>query len=249
MSNYFTDVYLKRMNVDGNSIQERVKTRKEKEFDKLFLQRTKYQAHIIHCNEEQENILCSVIPAKWGQDKITSNVLVSTKAKKFKTGDILNIFQKNKETEYNKYWLIYFVSNDISHGYQSYEVIELETYINHTDEYGNTLHIVPVKFVNETSVFVQDKFSSYGSVSYREPLAHRKFITRDYDFLKKATYFNYKDRGWEIVGKDNLSINGVAYVSIAEFLTKEPEPNTSKDILVGEDTNFFLNFEKGSGNE
>jgi len=54
-------------------------------------------------------------------------------------------------------------------------------------------------------------------------------------------YFDYKDRGWEIVGKDNISIDGVALVSIAEYLTSAPEPKTSQDILVGEDTNFFLN--------
>ena len=36
MMSYFTEVYLKRMNIDGHNQQERTKTRKEKEFDKLF---------------------------------------------------------------------------------------------------------------------------------------------------------------------------------------------------------------------
>lgn len=238
---YFEEVYLKRMNKDGTTMQERVKTRKEIEFDKIFLERTKYQASIYQCNNEPVNVLCSVQPNKWRQDKIVSNILVSTQSPKFKTGDILRTYQKVKEVEYDKFWLIYYVSNDITHGYQGYEAIELDSTINHTNEYGDTLHVVPVKFVNETSVFVQDKFSSYGAVSYREPLAHRKFITSDFDFLEKTMYFNYKDRGWEIVGKDNISIDGVAYVSIAEHLVCEPEPRTSEDILVGEDTNFFLN--------
>jgi len=39
---YFEEVYLKRMNADGQTQQERVKTRKEKEFDKLFLKKTQY---------------------------------------------------------------------------------------------------------------------------------------------------------------------------------------------------------------
>jgi len=68
----------------------------------------------------------------------------------------------------------------------------------------------------------------------------RKFVTKNFDFLKKELYFEYEDRGWEIAGIDNLSINGVAYVSITEKLKREPEPITSKDILVGEDDNFFL---------
>lgn len=243
MSNYFEDVYLKRMNLDGNNIQERVRTRKEKEFNQIFLQKTKYRATIYGYNEDEETeIPCSIQPAKWKQDQITSNILVPVNAPiKFNTGDVLKTFQKNKEVEYDKNWLIYLVNDDITHGYQRYEVVELDSTFNHVDEYGNTLHSIPVKFVNENYVFVQDKFMSYGSVSYREPLAHRKFISRDYDFLSKTTYFEYKGRGWEIVGKDNLSIHGVAYVSIEEFLKKEPEPQTSKDILVGDDTNFFLN--------
>lgn len=238
---YFEDVYLKRMNKDGNTIQERVRTRKENEFDRLFLKKTKYQAVIYQRNDEPMELVCSVQPSKWNQDKILSNVLVSTHYNKFETGDILRIYQKVKEVEYDRFWLILYVDKDITHGYQSYEVIELDEMVNHTTEYGDTLHTIPVKFVSETSVFVQDKFSSYGSVSYREPLAHRKMITRDADFLEKGLYFDYKNRGWKIAGIDNISIDGVAYVSIEERLKKEPEPKTSEDLLVGENDNFFLN--------
>ena len=61
MSNYFEDVYLKRMNLGGRTIQERVKTRKEKEFNEIFLKKTKYQAVIYECNDENVNgIVCSI---------------------------------------------------------------------------------------------------------------------------------------------------------------------------------------------
>jgi hypothetical protein len=35
--NYFEGCYLKRMNMNGKNRQERIKTRKEHEFDRLFL--------------------------------------------------------------------------------------------------------------------------------------------------------------------------------------------------------------------
>ena len=238
---YFEEVYLKRMNKDGSNIQERVKTRKEKEFDTLFLQKTKYQAAIYQVNDNPVEILSSLQPEKWNQDKIVSNLLVSTSSQKFKTGDIIKTFQKNKDMELDKTWIVLFVSNDITHGYQKYEIIELDEVINFTDEYGETDQVIPVKFVSETSVYIKDKFNSYGSVTYREPLAQRKFITQNTDFLVKGKYFDHKNRGWEIDGIDNISIEGVAYVSVKERLKREPEPNTSKDILVGEDDNFWLN--------
>ena len=61
---YFDEVYLKRMNKDGETRQERVKTRKEKEFNMLFLKKTEYQANIYQINEEESNIICSLQPNK-----------------------------------------------------------------------------------------------------------------------------------------------------------------------------------------
>lgn len=78
-------------------------------------------------------------------------------------------------------------------------------------------------------------------LGYREPFTTRIIITKDSPELKKGGYFNFKDRGWEIVGKDNISINNVAYLYISERLVREEEPISSEDILVGEDENFFLN--------
>lgn len=239
--NYFTDCYLKRMNKDGNTIQERVRTSKEREFDKIKMLKSKYLACIYQLNGEPIEVLCNIQPAKWKQEQILSNILCSTSDQKFKTGDILRTFQKVKDAELDEFYIIMMVSEDLSHGYQKYEAVKLDSFINNTDAYGDTIRTIPAKFVSETSVYVQDKFTSYGAVSYREPLAHRKFITKDEDFLQKNLYFDYKDRGWEIVGKDNLSIDGVALVSIAEYLVSPPEPKTSKDLPVGEDDNFFLN--------
>lgn len=241
INGYFEKCFLERMNKDGRTIQERVKTRKEKEFDRLELPKSKYLSCAFQLNGEPIEIPCSIQPAKWKQEKILSNILCSTSAQKFKTGDIIRTYQKVKDKELDQLYIIMMVSEDLSHGHQKYEAILLDSFINNTDDYGDTIRIIPAKFVSETSVYVQDKFTSYGAISYREPLAHRKFITKDEDFLQKNLYFDYKDRGWEIVGKDNISIDGVALVSIAEYLTSAPEPKTSQDILVGEDTNFFLN--------
>lgn len=239
---YYEDVYLKRMNVDGNNIVDRVKTRKEIEFDKLFLQKTKYQAMIYQVNDESMDIKLSLQPHKWNEDEIISNFLLSTKSRKLKTGDLVFTWQKVKNQEQQKIWIIVYVDDDMTHGYQKYQAICLDSTINYTSEYGDTLEAIPVKFVNASSSFVSDSFQSSSTQPlYREPADNRRFICKDYDFLKKALYFNFKSRGWEISGIDRLSIDGVAYVSISEALTREPEPKNSEEILVGRDNNFFLN--------
>ena len=238
--NYFEDVYLKRMNIDGQTQQDRVKTRKEKEFDKLFLKKTEYQARLYGVNGEQRDDICSLQPNKWNESNLIGNLLMSTSAAPLKTGDILNIKQKIKEVEYDKIWLVFFVEENITKGYQLFKCICLDNEINITNEYGDTIQSIPVKFISATSSFVIDHFT-LTKAGYREPNYRRGFVTADNLILKKGTYFNYKNMGWEISGKDNISIENVSYVFIDEKLKVEEEPRTSEDLLVGEDVNFFLN--------
>lgn len=239
---YFENVYLKRMNKEGVTQQERVKTRKEKEFDMLFLKKTEYQANIYQINEEESDVICSLQPNKWNETNLISNLLISTAATPLKTGDILRIFQKIKEVEYDKIWLVIFCEENIAKGYQSYKLICLDSEINITNEYGDTMYSVPVKFVNASAALVKDYFSFTQVINgYREPQREIRCITRDFDFLKKDTYFKYKEKGFEISGIDDISIDNVAYISLSEKLVSEPEPRSSADIPVDSDTNFFLN--------
>lgn len=238
---YFNEVYLKRLNRDGLNQQERVKTRKEKEFDRLFLKKTEYQVRLYGVNGEQRNDICSLQPNKWNESNLIGNLLMSTHAAPLKTGDILNIYQKIKEVEYDKVWIVLFVEENITKGYQLFKCLCLDEEINITNEYGDTIQSLPVKFINASSQFIIDTFSFTNGAGYREPNMQRGFVTADNEILKKGQYFNYKDKGWEITGKDNISIKNVAYTFIGEKLVREEEPRTSEDILVGEDTNFFLN--------
>lgn len=239
---YFENVYLKRINKDGITQQERTKTRKENEFNQIFLKKTAYQAKIYQIDNKESNIICSLQPNKWNESQIISNLLISTKEKPLKTGMILKVFQKVKEIEYDKIWLILFCEENITKGYYKYKVICLDNIINITNEYSDTLYSIPVKFVNATSSIVKDYFSfTTITKGYREPEREIKMITANFDFLKKETYFEYKEKGFKISGKDDISIENVAYISLSESLRSDIEPRSSEQILVSEDTNFFLN--------
>lgn len=237
---YFDEVYLKRMNKAGTNRQDRIKTRKENEFDRIYLQRTEYKSIILEVNDSSVAIECSLQPNKWNENSIISNLLVSTSLKPFRTGDILKIKNKIKDKERIDLWLILFVEKNLAEGYQLFKCICLDEKINITNEYGDTIESIPVKVVNASSQFVKDTFSLIG-LGYRETNSNRSFITAENEVLKKGTYFRYKDRAYEIYGQDNLSIKRVTYVSVNEKLYKDEEPRSSEDIMVGEDENFFLN--------
>lgn len=111
---YFEDVYLKRINREGATQQERVKTRKEKEFDMLFLKKTEYQANIYQINEEESDIICSLQPNKWNESQLISNLLISTMICATKNWRYIKVFQKIKEVEYDKIWLVIFCEENIA---------------------------------------------------------------------------------------------------------------------------------------
>lgn len=237
---YYTDVYLKRLNRDGNTQQERIKTRKEREFELLYLKKTEYLANVLEINQEPIVFECSLQPNSWNESKEISNLLCSTK-NKLKVGQIIRVDQRIKEEEKDNLYLVFYEVPDITKGYRKYKLILLDNFVNLTDEYGTTQNSFPVKFVSATSNLVVDSFIySHSWRGYREPQQTRSFITSDFDFLKKGTHFQYKDKRWEIAGIDNLSIDNIAYVTISERLQKDEEPISSKEIEVSSDNNFFL---------
>ena len=237
---YLDEVYLKRMNLSGKTRQERINTRKINEFNNLFLKNSAYKADIYKINNENTNIICSLQPNKWNESKLISNLLLPVSAAALHTGDILNIKQTIDKRKVDKIWLVLFVENNITKGYQLFTVICLDTEINLTNEYGDTIITVPSKVINASTSYIIDEFFIKRS-QYREPNTHRGFITATNDLIQKGQYFEYKDKGWEIAGIDDMSIEGVSYISIEEKLIQEEEPRSSEDIMVGEDKNFFLN--------
>ena len=239
---YFDEVYIKRTNQHGTNRQDRVKSSKEMRFDRIFMKRTEYLATLYKVNGIDTNVKISLQPNKWNESSLISNVLMSTSAAPLKTGDILNIKMKIKDVVQDKIWLVIFVEENLTKGYQLFKVICLDTEINITDEYGNSVHSAPAKFVNSLQSIMQDTIiKNVNELGYREPFTTNIVICQDNEEFEKGKYFEYNNRGWEIVGRNNINIPGVIYLYISERLQRENEPISSEDILVGENDNFFLN--------
>lgn len=242
MSNYFNDVYLKRLNHGGTTRQDRIKTRKEVEFDRLFMKRTEYLVTLYQVNDERVDVQASLQPNKWNESNLIGNLLMSTSAAPLKTGDILYIKQKIKDKEWDKIWIIIYKEDNLTKGHQSYKVICLDSEINLIDEYGTTRYSAPAKYTNNAQSFMQDtNIRNAHELGYEEPFTTNIILTQDNPELMKGSYFNFMGRGWQIVGKNNIAIPNVAYLYVSERLVRDNEPLSSEDILVGENDNFFLN--------
>ena len=242
MNNYFNDVYLKRLNRGGTTRQDRIKTRKEVEFDRLFMKRTEYLVTLYQVNDEQVDVQASLQPNKWNESNLIGNLLMSTSAAPLKTGDILYIKQKIKDKEWDKIWIIIYKEDNLTKGHQLYKVICLDSEINLIDEYGTTRYSAPAKYTNNAQSFMQDtNIRNAHELGYEEPFTTNIILTQDNPELMKGSYFNFMGSGWQIVGKNNIAIPNVAYLYISERLVRDNEPLSSEDILVGEDDNFFLN--------
>lgn len=238
---YFDEVYIKRLNRLGLTRQERAQSMKENEFEKLYLQRSQYLAKIYQRNDNAADITCTLQPNKYNEKKYIGNILISNSSERLETGDILHVFQKIDDIEYDRIWIVIFIEDNIGKGYQNYKVVCLEDEIGLCDEYGTTNIALPVKFINASEVQVADLFVSNAKTKgYREPERELKIITQTNDNIKKDTYFEFNNKGFKITGIDDISIRGVSFLSIEERLKKEPEPVSSKNIVVNDD-NFFLN--------
>lgn len=239
---YYDEVYIKRLSKRGRNRQEVVKRSRENEFELSFMKGTIYKATIYAINNVAANIIISLQPNKYNESSIISNILMSLYDDPLQTGDIVSIRMEVDGAVSDKNWLVLFVKDDTLEGHRNFKVISLDTELNITDEYGNSIHSTPAKIINASQSIMQDTITrSLKELGYREPQTQRILIAPRADEIKKGAYFEYDGRGWEIIGQDVLSIPGVSYVFIGEKLLEEPEPLSSEDLLVGENTNFFLN--------
>ena len=136
---YFDEVYLKRMNLSGTTRQERINQRKINEFNNLFLKNSAYKVDIYEINQENSNLVGSLQPHKWNESNLIANLLLPSSAAALKTGDLLNIKQQIKDRIVDKLWLVIFVEDNITKGYQLFKCLCLDTEINLTDEYQKFL--------------------------------------------------------------------------------------------------------------
>lgn len=233
---YFNDIYLRRLNRYGNSYQSRIQHKREREFEN-YLQKSVYKIDF-KCN----GFFYPGILEKYNQDEsqtlqylLTRRDLVLPQGSLIETKDCVNKKQ---------YWLIYFLENISTSGYNKYVLLKVNYYFTVKDNNNKEIKIwCYLKGPMQSVVSDTIKSGALGTI-YLEDFNKYLLITQKTPFIKKDLYFtlgeDWEQMSFRVTGYDTLSTPGIEFVSLdptyKRDLSKIPE-KTEED---GEYDYFWL---------
>ena len=131
MSNYYEDVYLKRLNRYGYDYQTRVQSQRERDFENKLL-RSVYRVDFDYDGESHPATL-----EKYKQDETQlMQYLLTRVSLNLPSGTILMIPDKDQMLQP---WLVYWLESIKASGYNKYIVLKMTHYITWLDRDKNEL--------------------------------------------------------------------------------------------------------------
>lgn len=260
---YFDEVYLKRINRFGNNIQERIQNKREYDFltvlakspNKVFVHEEEYLGEDAF---EYEGILQT---KEYDQDEIVDYLLVPNSIE-IKMGNLLwfTDYRHNKEFnpethtwshgEREKPWLAYAIDPYTTAGYNRYTVIELEEKMEWYVD--GIYHSCPVHAVGGGSGARDKNINLKFRIQFAESgvyLPNKRYsIIMPADVsVKKNNKVTIGGETWRITGFDKISVNGVMYITLEEYLTDKNDdiPIAGRD----ENANWYITTPLGSNFE
>ncbi len=245
MSNYYENVYLKRLNRYGMDYQSRIQGQRERVFEDL-LRKSVYRVDFPYNNE----IVPGLLERYTQTDTQTTQYLLTRVNLDIPVGTVLQIPNKNYEygaplTDDNTYyWMIFYLDNIKASGYNRYIVLQMTHFINWTDRDGIQRETRGYFYGNHRDKVIDTIMHDTNGALYQEPLMVSHLIMPLNEYMRKDDYFTVTDTGRSIVepyrvtGLDRQSDLGVQFVTVDPVyerdLTPPPEKQPGDD-----DTDFY----------
>lgn len=206
---YFTDVYLKRINQYGETAQDRIHGRMECDFEnKLRKSVNKVELY----NDDLQKIGIGILETKKITEKETVDYLLTRVSDTYENGFIFKT-QKPFSEEYQT-WMVIFKEQYQTIGYNRYIVVLLENSIEWISE--GLVHSSYAHYIGSMNGKIKDLFKISNNVAVGEP---NKILTMVCPFtkaLKRDLKINISDETWRVCGYDKISVPGVMYVTLEE---------------------------------
>lgn len=210
---YYTDVYLRKLNRFGNNLQERIVNKKEYDFNN-FVKKSPNRVVVYDQDKKFEGVLQS----KTYNEIETVDYFLTYKSINISSGTILKIIDI-KDKDKSTYWIVICKDNFVSSGYDRYTVIKLDREIRWITDEGYLFKALV--HISGAGANARDKriTSSYKivkeSVSYL-PTQTLTITMKDNPQIKRGIRINIKDKIWKISGVENISNDGVCYVTLEQ---------------------------------
>ena len=216
---YFDQVYLKMLNKDGRTIQQRIQTKKEKDFG-VFLYKSPNKVKVY----KDARTYYGVLQNTENSEKEVISYLLTFKDNVWENGTIVTTENEIDLSKQN--WLILHLDNFISIGYNRYTVIELDNnieWINDGILYSELVHFTG-SGANLRDKSITSKFIiSFNVAAVYEPNKILNLVMKTNTNMQKGVRLIINDETWKVSGIDKTSVRGVSYITLEEDYNNEEE--------------------------
>ena len=219
---YYDNVYLKRVNKYGTTIQERIQNKKNHDF-LAVIKKSPNQVKILKDNE----IFMGILQNKVNSEKENISYLLTFKGLCWKDGTI--VLTENQSDFVQKKWLIFHLEEYSSIGYDKYQVVELDREISWLND--NILHTGYGHIVGSGDKSILSKFSIQFDISgIYEPNKVLRLILSNNNQVKKGDRFLFDKEAYKVSGLDRISVPGLIYVTLEEDLYNENDDDVLEQL-------------------
>ena len=238
MSNYYEDVYLKRLNRYGYDYQSRVQAQREREFEGKLL-RSVYRVDFEYDNEIHPATL-----ERYKQDETElMQYLLTRVSLNIPNGTVLMIPDKDLELQP---WLVYWLESIKASGYNKYIVLKMTHHITWRDRDGKEQTSWCYMYGQQDNM-LKDELRSRSRMDtlYTENLKMSFFVMPTNEFLRRDDYLEIGKgalkEAYRVTGYDIQSTPGVEYVTVDPVYLRDNSPAPEQTEEDDPDDYYWLN--------
>ena len=238
MTNYYEDVYLKRLNRYGYDYQNRVQTQREREFEGKLLK----SIYRVDFDYEGETHPATLERYKQNETELMQYLLTRVSLN-LPNGTILMIPDKDLVPQP---WLVYWLESIKASGYNRYVVLKMTHYITWLDRDKNERSSWCYMYGQEDNM-LKDELRSRSRMGtlYTENLKTSYFIMPTSEFLRRDDYLEIGEgklkEAYRVTGYDIQSTPGVEYVTVDPVYIRDNSPAPAQKPADDPDDYYWLN--------
>lgn len=218
--NYFSDVYLARLNRYGDTLQGRIYGKMENDF-KVFRDKSLNKVEVEFDGKKYD----SVLQSETVNEKETIDYLLTERSVHIAAGTIFVVRQER--TGELQHWMILLQEQYQTMGYNKYKVILMERQVSWIDRqiiHASWAHQMSATGnLNSRDRAIATNFKISDNIAVDIPTKTMQLIMPKNDNFGRNSKFNLNDATWKVYGYDKESLQNVMAITLKETYTEDGE--------------------------